>query len=74
VYLVFFYLNVFAIPKIICTFAMRNFFTKYALGIFYTHLANVNNILVRTSVFYFAAEQVKEFRRLGSFSPFLFIK
>jgi hypothetical protein len=57
-----------------CTFAARNFFTKYALGIFYTHKANVKNILVRASVFYFAIEQVKEFRRLGSFSPFLFIK
>jgi hypothetical protein len=55
-------------------FAVLQSFINYALGIFYTHLASVNNILVRVSVSYFAAEQIRGCSRLGNFSPFLFIK
>ena len=41
---------------------------------FYTPMASIKNILARTSVSYFATEQIRGFRRLGSFLPFLFTK
>jgi hypothetical protein len=61
-----------AVQNIWRIFAVRQFTINDALGIFYTHKASVKNLLARTSVSYFAAEQIISCRRLGSFLPFLF--